>query len=68
MLVSIPILLLMGTGWSAVRPALYAGFHRALLLLTAMGVRRWPAWVLGLLTLAACAQFLVGTWYLSGVI
>lgn len=67
-LVAIPILLLMGTGWVQWGPRYTLDFTAPLLLLTALGLRRWPLWVIVVLTLISIAHYLRGTlhfmWYL----
>ncbi|MDQ5854044.1 MAG: hypothetical protein M3380_18645, partial [Chloroflexota bacterium] len=50
LLVATPILLLMGTGWVQFGPRYTLDFTVPLLLLTAMGVQRWPMRALALLT------------------
>jgi hypothetical protein len=67
-LVAIPILLLMGTGWHQFGPRYTLDFTVPLLLLTALGIRRWPTWLLTLLTLAAVVQYVIGAVYLGTVI
>ena len=57
MLVNIPILLLMGTGWMQYGPRYTLDFTVPLLLLTALGARRVPVWTLGLLTAASVIQY-----------
>jgi len=56
-LVNLPILLLMGTGWMQYGPRYTLDFTVPLLLLTALGVRRVPHWTLALLTVVSIAQF-----------
>lgn len=68
LLVALPILLLMGTGWRQFGPRYTLDFTVPLLLLTGMGVRRWPTWLLVILTLAAVVQYVIGTIYLGTVI
>jgi hypothetical protein len=65
LLVNIPILLLMGTGWVQFGPRYTLDFTVPLLLLTALGVRRWPTWVLALLTVISIITYLIGTLYLG---
>jgi hypothetical protein len=60
-LTSLPILLLMGTGWVQFGPRYTLDFTVPLLLLTALGARRWPVWYLGLLTATSVATYLIGT-------
>jgi len=61
LLVNIPILFLMGTGWIQFGPRYTLDFTVPLLLLTALGVSRWPTWVLAMLTLVSIVHYLVGT-------
>jgi hypothetical protein len=63
LLTDIPILLLMGTGWIQFGPRYTLDFTVPLLLLTALGVRRWPTWVLALLTALSIVQYLIGALY-----
>jgi hypothetical protein len=67
LLPAVPILLLMGTGWVQWGPRYTLDFGVPLMLLTALGVQRWPRRVLLLLTLIAIAHYVVGTVYLGGV-
>lgn len=60
LLVAVPILLLMGTGWVQWGPRYTLDFSVPLLLLTAYGVRRWPRWLLALLTLISIAHAAYG--------
>lgn len=64
LLVMIPILLLMGTGWVQFGPRYLLDFTVPLLLLTAAGLRRWPIHVIALLTLVSILQYMLGTYYL----
>ncbi len=61
LITNIPILLNIGTGYSQVGPRYTLDFHIPLILLTAMGVKRWPIWLVGLLVLISCAQYFIGT-------
>lgn len=67
-LVAVPILLLMGTGWHQFGPRYTLDFGVPLLLLTALGIRRWPLPLLALCALAAMVQYLLGTLWLSPII
>lgn len=67
-LVAIPILLLMGTGWRQFGPRYTLDFTIPLLLLTALGLQHWPVWLLGVLTLTSVVQYLIGAVLLGGVI
>jgi hypothetical protein len=58
---SIPILFLMGTGWIQVGPRYTLDFHIPLIMLTALGIKRWPVWLIGLLVLVSCVQYFLGT-------
>lgn len=60
-LVLIPIMLLMGTGWTQFGPRYTLDFTVPLLLLTAAGVRRWPPSRLVVLIIISFAHYLVGT-------
>lgn len=65
LLVNIPILLLMGTGWVQFGPRYTLDFTVPLLLLTALGVRRWPIWLLALLVAISIMSYLIGTLYFA---
>jgi len=67
-LINIPILLLLGTGWVQFGPRYSLDFMIPLLLLTALGIRRWPTRVLALFTLASIAQYVIGTIYLGRIL
>jgi hypothetical protein len=60
-LVNLPILLVMGTGWPEFGPRYTLDFTVPLLLLAAMGVRRWPTWLLALLTGISIVSYIIGT-------
>ena len=61
LLVMIPILLLMGTGWLQFGPGYTLDFTVPLLLLTAIGIRRVPLPLMVLLTAIAVLQYAAGT-------
>lgn len=63
LLVSAPILLLMGTGWVQFGPRYTLDFTVPLLLLTALGLRRWPVWLVAQLVALSIATYLLGTHY-----
>jgi hypothetical protein len=63
LLVNVPILLLMGTGWVQFGPRYTLDFTVPLLLLTALGVRRWPVWLLAVLVAIGVVSYLIGTLY-----
>ena len=62
--VSIPILLLMGTGWVQFGPRYTLDFTVPLLLLTAKGIRRWRNSILAILTMISIIQYIGGYLYL----
>lgn len=65
-LVAMPILLLMGTGWVQFGPRYTLDFTVPLLLLTAIGIRRWKLGALSLLLALSVAHYVVGTiWVLA---
>jgi len=64
-LVALPIVLLMDTGWIQWGPRYTLDFAVPLLLLTAAGVRRWPVWVLAVLVAVSIIHYLFGTYYLG---
>lgn len=57
---SIPILLLMGTGWKQFGPRYTLDFTVPLLLLTAIGVQRTPRLLLGCLIAVSILQYVLG--------
>jgi hypothetical protein len=61
--VLIPILLNIGTGWQTFGPRYTLDFAFPLLLLTAIGLRKWPQWLSFLLILISIAQYIIGTLY-----
>ncbi len=61
MLVNIPILLLMGTGLVQFGPRYTFDFTVPLLLLTALGIRRWPIWLLASFTVISIGHYAIGT-------
>jgi hypothetical protein len=65
LLVAIPILLLMGTGWVQWGPRYTLDFTVPLLLLTAIGIRRWPRWLIAILTVVSIVHYVVGALYLA---
>jgi hypothetical protein len=67
MLVNIPILLVMGTGWPQFGPRYMPDFTVPLLLLTTIGVCRWPIWLLALLTGISIVSYSIGTVMLGSI-
>ena len=65
LLVAAPILLLMGTGWVQFGPRYTLDFTLPLLLLTALGISRWPNRLVAVLTAIAIVQYVIGTIYLG---
>lgn len=61
LITNIPIMLNIGTGFTQVGPRYTLDFHIPLILLTAMGIKRWPIWLIALLVFISCAQYFVGT-------
>lgn len=68
LLVAVPILLLMGTGWRQFGPRYTLDFTVPLLLLTAIGMRRWPLWLVGVLVAISVLHYVAGALYLGTVI
>lgn len=60
-LTNLPILTLMGPGSFQFGPRYTLDFFAPLLLLTAMGMKRWPNWLVGLLVAISILQYLLGT-------
>jgi hypothetical protein len=65
LLTSIPILLLMGTGWVQFGPRYTLDFTVPLLLLTAMGLPYWKQKISMYLTFISWDQYLIGTYFLG---
>jgi hypothetical protein len=65
---AIPILLLMGTGWTQFGPRYAVDFAVPLLLLTAAGLERWPVWLVASLTAISVLHYLAGALYLGTLI
>lgn len=61
-LVYVPIGLLMGTGYRTFGPRYLLDLMVPLLVLTAMGIRRWPLSLLVVLLTAGCITYGVGAW------
>jgi hypothetical protein len=60
LITGIPIMLLMGTGFQQIGPRYTLDFHIPLILLTAMGIKRWPIWLIGLLVFICCIHYFTG--------
>ena len=67
LIVYIPIGLLMGTGWVTYGPRYLLDLMVPLLVLTAIGLRRWPLPLVIGLTVISCASYIVGSrlWMLT---
>ncbi len=65
-LVNLPIVTLMGTGEIQFGPRYLLDWHLPLLMLTALGMRRWPNWLLVVLTMASVLQYVIGATALGG--
>jgi hypothetical protein len=59
--VTITILLNIGTGWKTFGPRYTLDFTMPLLLLTAIGFRKWPKWLILLLITISIIQYIIGT-------
>jgi hypothetical protein len=59
--VTIPILLNIGTGWKTFGPRYTLDFTMPLLLLTAIGFRKWPKWLIFLLIMISIIHYIIGT-------
>jgi hypothetical protein len=60
LLVNVPILLLMGTGWIQVGPRYTFDFTVPLLILTAVGIQRWNRYLLMICFIISCVHYIVG--------
>jgi hypothetical protein len=67
LLVYIPIGLLMGTGWVTYGPRYLLDLMVPLLVLTAIGIRRWHLALLELLLVISCVTYLAGSslWFIA---
>jgi hypothetical protein len=65
--VYIPIGLLMGTGWVTYGPRYLLDLLLPILVLTAIGLRRWPLPLIVALTIISCATYIIGShlWQLT---
>lgn len=68
LLAATPILLLMGTGWVQFGPRYTLDFTVPLLMLTALGIKTWPRWIVGVLVLVSIVHYVLGTMFLSGLL
>ena len=68
LLTATPILLLMGTGWVQFGPRYTLDFMVPLLMLTALGIKSWPRWVIGLVVLISIVHYVLGTLFLSEIL
>ena len=59
--VYLPIGVLMGTGWVTYGPRYLLDLMAPLLVLTAIGIRRWPLALVIALTVISCATYLLGS-------
>jgi hypothetical protein len=66
-IVYIPIGLLMGTGWVTYGPRYLLDLLVPILVLAAIGLRRWPLWLVFGRTALSCASYIVGSrlWMLT---
>jgi hypothetical protein len=66
-IVYIPIGLLMGTGWVTYGPRYLLDLMVPVLVLAAIGIRRWPLPLVIGLTVISCASYIVGSrlWMLT---
>ncbi len=63
--VTIPILLNIGTGWKTFGPRYTLDFTMPLLMLTAIGFRKWPKWLILLLIVISIISYVIGTlWFI----
>lgn len=59
--VYIPIGILMGTGWVTYGPRYLLDLMLPILVLTAIGLRRWPLPLIIVLTIISCASYIIGS-------
>jgi hypothetical protein len=64
LVLNIPIILLLGTGWVTFGPRYTLDFHVPLLLLTAVGLEKWSLKTLLILTVISCTHYFAGTFIL----
>jgi hypothetical protein len=69
LLVNVPILFILGTGWVQFGPRYSLDFMMPLLLLTSMGIRRWPVRLVAILTLISVIHYTTGAivlaWFMN---
>jgi len=68
LIINVPILMLMGTGWIQFGPRYTLDFTIPLLTLTSYGVKNWSSQKLALLTVISIVQYIFGTFLLSQVL
>ena len=59
--VTLPILMNIGTGWKTFGPRYTLDFTMPLLLLTAIGMSKWPKWLSSLLIVISIVHYVLGT-------
>jgi hypothetical protein len=60
LLVNIPILFLMGTGWMQFGPRYTLDFTVPLIFLTALGMKRWPGWLTAAAIFISIVSYTIG--------
>jgi hypothetical protein len=57
----------MGTGWVTYGPRYLLDLMVPILVLAAIGLRRWPLWLVFGLTVLSCASYIIGShlWMLT---
>lgn len=68
LVVNVPILMLMGTGWVQFGPRYTLDFTIPLLILTSFGIKNWSNQRLALLTAISIVQYIFGTFLLSQIL
>jgi hypothetical protein len=68
LLTSIPILLLIGTGWVQFGPTYTLGFTLPLLMLTARRTEKWPKPGIAVLVMVSIVYHVLGTVVLSSIL
>lgn len=67
-LINLPIITLMGTGWMTFGPRYTLDFTLPLLLLTAMGLRKVPVPVLGLVVAVSVIHYVIGALFIGTIV
>ncbi len=68
LLTATPILLLMGTGWVQFGPRYTLDFFLPLFMLTAIGIRSWPRYLVAVLAFVSVVHYFLGSLFLIRIL